>query len=326
MTGVNEVTFGEVPDPNPGVFDVVVSVAGSGICGTDLHILAGEHHSNFPLIPGHEFSGEVVSKGSRVTSLEIGDLVAVDPNLPCLYCKFCRLGRANLCLNYSAIGVTLPGSAAEFVSVPEAACFKLPENVDILQAPLIEPLSCVVHAFDLLGSLLGKRMVIYGAGTMGLMMLQLALNSGIESVDVVDPNNEKLRTALILGSQKSSSVASDIDTGQGWDVVVDATGVLAAVQDGLGRVDRGGTFLQFGVSNPEVTVSINPYQIYEREIRIIGAVCPLNSFGRAMELLSQKKISAEILISDYFPLVQYQDALKLFVAGTSRKIVMLPKQ
>lgn len=324
ITGPQQVEIGVVPDPTPSSTEVVLAVAAAGICGTDLHIFRDEFAPSLPVVPGHEFAGTVVAIGKDVFDVMVGDRVAADPNIPCMHCRYCHEGRFNLCLHYAAIGVTRPGASAEYVAVPHQLCVRLADEFDIVEAALVEPLACAVHAFDLLGSQLGKRMAIYGSGTMGLMMLQLAMHSGVRSVDVIDPNPAKLVAAHELGCSSAAAGAAEVDPGGGWDVVIDATGVVAAIQDGLDHVARGGTFLQFGVSRPETTVTLNPFRIYDDEIRILGAVCPLNSFERSAGLLASGVISADVLISDRLPLDQYATALKTFEAGQSRKIVILP--
>src|SRR5882672_2025064 len=118
----HEVSVVSVEDPTPGPREVVVDVAACGLCGTDLHILQGEFAPSLPIVPGHEFAGEVVAVGTEVDSLSPGDRVAVDPSLYCNECHYCRLGRNNLCERYAAIGVTTSGAAAEFAVAPAANC------------------------------------------------------------------------------------------------------------------------------------------------------------------------------------------------------------
>src|SRR4051812_15445459 len=123
------ISIESVPDPAPGPRDVVVRVAGCGICGTDLHILEGEFAPRLPVVPGHEFAGEVVEVGHDVTEVAVGDQVAVDPSLHCGECHYCRRGRGNLCERWNAIGVTVAGGAAEYAVAPVQNCYRLPEGV-----------------------------------------------------------------------------------------------------------------------------------------------------------------------------------------------------
>ncbi|MFE3601730.1 zinc-dependent alcohol dehydrogenase family protein [Streptomyces sp. NPDC059096] len=324
VEAVGKVSVTTVPDPTPGPRDVVVSVAACGLCGTDLHILQGEFAPTLPIIPGHEFAGEIVGIGADVTELAIGDKVAVDPSLYCNECRYCRTGRGNLCDRWNAIGVSKPGGAAEFAVAPVANCVKLPDHIDVKDAALIEPLSCAVRGYDVLRSTLGAEVLIYGSGTMGLMMLELAKRTGAASVDMLDVNPERLATAGKLGCSRSGASADEFDRPTGWDVVIDATGNAGAIQDGLGRVAKGGTFLQFGVADYATTAVIEPYRIYNQEITITGSMAVLHSYERAAALFASGVLDPAVFISDRLSLEEYPQAIEKFKAGQGRKIVVQP--
>ncbi|MDQ1710343.1 MAG: hypothetical protein QOG49_1728 [Frankiaceae bacterium] len=311
-------------DPTPGRRDVVVAVAACGICGTDLHILEGEFAPTLPIVPGHEFAGEVVAIGADVTELSVGDQVAVDPSLPCGECYYCRRGRGNVCERWAAIGVTTTGGAAEFAVAPVGNCVRLPEGMRTADAALIEPLACAVRGFDVLAPSLGDHYLIYGAGTMGLMNLELAKRAGAATVTVVDPNEARLETAKTLGCSQALPNVAEVDMPRGWDVVIDCTGVVAAIEDGLERVGRGGSFLQFGVSAEKAVAKWSPYKIYNQEIRIVGSMAILHSFERAAVLFAGGVLNADIMISDRLPLEQYPEAIAKFKRGVGRKIQVVP--
>lgn len=319
-----KIELATVEDPAPGPRDVVVAVSACGLCGTDLHILQGEFAPTLPIVPGHEFAGEVVAVGSAVTEVAVGARVAVDPSLHCGECHYCRQGRGNLCERWAAIGVTEPGGAAEFAVAPVANCVVLPEHVATADAALIEPLSCAVRGYDVLRGRLGAHVLIYGSGTMGLMMLELAKRTGAASVDVVDINPERLVTARLLGCDNTAASAEEIMRPRGWDVVIDATGNAAAIQDGLERVGRGGTFLQFGVADYAARAVIEPYRIYNQEITITGSMAVLHSYERAAELFAAGVLDPGVFISDRFPLGDYAHAIERFAAGRGRKILVQP--
>jgi 2-desacetyl-2-hydroxyethyl bacteriochlorophyllide A dehydrogenase len=313
-----------VPDPAPGPLDVVVKPAAVGICGTDLHIMDGEFAPAFPIVPGHEFAGEIVAVGAGVTGYAVGDQVAVDPSLYCGHCYYCKRARGNQCENWNAIGVTVPGAAAEFVAAPMANLFRLPSHLPARDAALIEPLSCAVRGFDVLPRTLADNYLIYGSGTMGLIMLELAKRAGAASVSIVDLNPERLETAKRLGCSAAVTGADQLEAPRGWDVVIDCTGAAAAIRDGLGRVGRGGTFLQFGVANHDARVEIEPYEIYRREITVTGSMAVLHSFDRAGEMLAAGVLNPEIFVSHRLPLDSYPEALAQFRAGIGRKIFIEP--
>jgi 2-desacetyl-2-hydroxyethyl bacteriochlorophyllide A dehydrogenase len=313
-----------VPDPSPGPREVIVAVAGCGICGTDLHILDGEFAPTLPVVPGHEFAGEVVGVGADVTEVAVGQRVAVDPSLHCGECYYCRRGRGNLCERWSAIGVTTSGGAADFAVAPVANCFVLGDGIATADAALIEPLSCAVRGFDVLAPRLGDHYLIYGAGTMGLMMMELAKRAGAASVSMVDLNPSRLETATLLGCSATVTSADELDRPRGWDVVIDCTGVVAAIEDGLSRVGRGGTFQQFGVSNEKAVARFEPYRVYNQEIRIVGSMAVLHSFERAGELLEAGFLQPDVMISHRLDLEDYPKALEQFQQGVGRKIQVQP--
>ncbi|MFE9324690.1 zinc-dependent alcohol dehydrogenase family protein [Nocardia sp. NPDC052278] len=314
-----------VPDPTPEPGEVVVRVDAVGICGTDVHIADGEFPPTpYPIVPGHEFAGSVVALGSGVGGVRIGDSVAVDPSLFCGACHYCAIGRGNLCERWGAIGDTVDGAMAEYVAVPAANCYRLPETLSTAHGALVEPLSCAVHAFDVLPRALGAHYLLYGAGTMGLLMLQLARVAGAASVSVVDINTARLAVAIDLGADATAATADEFDRPQGWEVVIDCTGAIAAIEDGLGRVRRGGVFQQFGVAPGAATALISPFRIYNDEITIVGSMAVLHSFGRAVELMGKGVIDADTMITHGFGLFEFPDALQTFRAGTGRKIQLRP--
>ncbi len=327
IADVGKIEVGEVPDPTPDRREVVVEVAGCGICGTDLHILEGEFAPALPIVPGHEFAGEVVALGPGVDAqdgIAVGDQVTVDPSLFCGECYYCRLGRGNLCERWAAIGVSVAGAAAQFVTAPVANCVRLPEGITTADAALVEPLSCAVHGYDVLRSRLADTVLIYGAGTMGLMMMELGKRAGAGSIDVVDTNPTRLETARLLGCTATAASPDELDRPRGWDVVIDCTGVTAAIEDAIERVGKGGTFLQFGVSAEGAQVRIKPYRIYNEEITIMGSMAVLHSFERAAQLFVSGVLQPDVMISDRFPLDAYPQAVEQFKQGVGRKIQINP--
>lgn len=324
VTAPGEIAIEEVADPTPGDNDVVVEVAAVGICGTDLHIFEGEFAPKLPIVPGHEMSGTVVAVGRSVTEIKIGDAVAIDPSLHCGECFYCRRARGNLCENWNALGVTYPGAAAQFLLSPKKNIHKLPKNVDVKSAALIEPLSCAVRGFDQLPRNPGSHYLIYGSGTMGLMMAEMAKVNGAASVSIVDLNQDKLETAKVLGFTNLAKSADEFDQPRGFDVVIDCTGVTEAIKDGLKHVMPGGTFLQFGVANKGAKVEIEPFWVYNKEITIVGSMAVLHSFDRAVELFASGVLNPDVMISDRYSLDNYAGALTAFKSGKGRKTIVLP--
>jgi len=322
----NEVSVKEVADPTPAPDQALIKVEACGICGTDIHVIRGEFApTRYPIIPGHEFCGEVVAVGSEVRNLKVGDFVAVDPSLFDGTCRQCRLGRFNLCEHWNAIGVgSANGACAELVAVPAVNAFRLPADLPRNWGALVEPLSCAVHGLDQVGIRAAEDYLIYGAGTMGLLLGQLVKDSGAERLDIVDTNPKRHALAKRLGADRVATSAAELDRPQGWDVVIDATGAVPAIEDGIRRVARGGTFLMFGVANADAKATISPFRVYNDEIKIIGSMAVLHSFERALALLAKGVIDSEAMITDRFSLDDYSKAIDAFLSGRGLKVQVAP--
>ena len=322
----NSMSVTKIEDPTPQAGEAVIKVEACGICGTDIHVLHGEFApTRYPIVPGHEFCGEVVAVAKDVKNVKVGDFVAVDPSLFCGHCRQCRAGRFNLCENWNATGVgSANGASAEFVAVPASNAFKLPSEMPRHWGALVEPLSCAVHGLDQVDLRVADNYLIYGAGTMGLLLAQLAKDSGASQLDMVERNPKRHDLAKRLAADRIAVSADELDRPQGWDVVIDATGVVPAIEDGLKRVARGGTFLMFGVANADATATFNPFKIYNDEIKIIGSMAVLHSFERALTLLAKGVIDCEAMITNRFKLDEYSKAIDTFLAGTGLKVQVSP--
>ena len=323
--GPGQLEVTEVADPTPDRGDVVVEVAGVGICGTDIHVYEGDYGgARYPLVPGHEVSGTVVAVGSSVTSVAVGDRVVVDPTLACGQCERCVNGSYNLCLHWNCFGVArTDGACAEYLVAPAANAYTLPPNVDLHQATMVEPLSCAIRAYDVLPRRLGEHYLIYGAGTMGLLLAQLAPRAGAASVTVVDPNEGRRALAREVGIETVVASATELDR-PSWDVVIDATGVIAAIEDGLPRVKPGGTFQQFGVAPVDGRASYLPISIVRDEVTMVGSAASRFTFSRAVEMFAAGAIASAPMFSHSFTLDDYGQAMDMFRRGEGRKLQIRP--
>jgi 2-desacetyl-2-hydroxyethyl bacteriochlorophyllide A dehydrogenase len=314
-----------VPDPAPRAAEIVVKVECCGICGTDLHILAGEFPPTpYPIIPGHEFAGTVAARGPDVRpDLPVGARVAVDPSLYCGYCRRCRAGRDNLCENWAAIGDTVSGAFAEFVAVPAVNAYRLPDHLDAQYGAMAEPLACAIHGLRRLGPVLGDPMVVIGAGTMGLLLLQVLLQAGAGPVAVVDRVPERLEVARKLGAAQAVTDAAALD-GARFEIAVDATGAPEAIETAIGLLDRGGRMLVFGVSPAEAQVRASPFRVYNDELVITGSMAILRSFGPAVDLLAGGAVDPRPLLGEPLPLEQFGEAVNRVRAGQGIKWHLRP--
>ncbi|RME63475.1 MAG: alcohol dehydrogenase, partial [Caldilineae bacterium] len=235
--GPEAIRVEQVEDPACGPDEVIVQVSRAGICGTDIHIYRNEYMSHFPLIPGHEFGGVVVEVGDQVkTGVKVGDRVAVDPNLYCGYCEFCRREQSNHCLNLGVVGVNRAGAFAEYVAAPARACYRVPDSLDDGQMAFIEPLACVVYGMKRLQVPPAEAVLLFGVGPIGLLLLQSLRHRGAGPLVVVDKQPDRLALAAQMGATVTLEAGPDLAERlrelqpHGFGVVVDATGVPAVIE------------------------------------------------------------------------------------------------
>ncbi|GAA3773606.1 zinc-dependent alcohol dehydrogenase family protein [Microbacterium kribbense] len=324
-----QLTLEERPTPEPGYKEILIETAAVGICGTDTHVFDGEFEGTvFPLVPGHEATGTIVALGKGVNDgvyhFKVGDHVAVNPSTTCGECEFCLNGHQNLCPKWNGLGVVASdGASQQFFTAPSTNVYKLDPATDLYQAALIEPLACAIRGWDVLPRRLGDHVLVYGAGTMGLLMAQLAGRAGAATVSIVDLNEDRLQVAAECGIVNRYTSADQADRAK-WDVVIDCTGNIRAIEDALTRVKPAGFFQDFGVAPADRTAQYSPFRVYRDEISIVGTMAVLNSFGRAVELFQAGAINAKAMISHSFTLDDYAEALEMFRAGTGRKLQIRP--
>ena len=329
FTAEGELALEERPTPTPGYKEILIETAAVGICGTDTHVLDGEFEGTvFPLVPGHEATGTIVALGEGVNDgvfdFRVGDRVAVNPSTTCGECEFCQNGHQNLCRFWNGLGVVASdGASQQYFTAPAGNVHKLKPETDLYEAALIEPLACAIRGWDVLPRRLGDHVLVYGAGTMGLMMAQLAKKAGAATVTIVDLNEARLQTAAECGIELRYTSADDADR-EKWDVVIDCTGNIRAIEDALTRVKPAGYFQDFGVAPADKTAQFSPFRVYRDEITIVGTMAVLNSFGRAVELFEAGAINAKAMISHSFTLDDYSQALDMFRRGEGRKLQIRP--
>lgn len=303
----------DVPEPHAGPGEVVVEVRACGLCGTDVHIAHGEFPpSPYPLIPGHEFSGVVVERGEGVATPALGARVAVDPTLACGACPACREGHPNLCSNWGAVGDTVHGALSERVAVPARLCYEVPQGMTWGEAALIEPLSCVLWALRRVNLRAGARALVLGGGTMGLLLGQMLQRSGASQVSVLEPSPERRDVAREVGLtdviEPGGAEALRLRSPDGFDLVADATGIPAVIQGGLDKVRRGGTFLIFGVAPQTAETVVRPFDIYNRDMSIVGSMAVNFTYGPAVRMapsLQLKPLLAPVAsLDDYVQLIE----------------------
>ncbi|RXZ76990.1 alcohol dehydrogenase [Paenibacillaceae bacterium] len=293
----------EVPYPQPGAGEVTIKVERTGICGTDIHIYHGEFAPKFPIIPGHEFSGVVHEIGEQVTEFKVGDRVTVDPSIFCGGCLYCLTQRGNHCSNWGAIGVTVDGGMAEFVKSPAQNVIKLADHVSFEEGAFIEPVACVVHGLNRLQMEYGSRVLIYGGGAMGQQLVQCLIKAGASEIVVVDISEEKLALALKFGASKgvhsrdAEKLLATPAYAEGFDVVVDATGIASVIQQAITHLGPAGKYLQFGVASEKSVIQLSPYDLYRRDWTFIGSMAINHTFVPASRWITEGRIDVKPLVS-----------------------------
>ena len=300
-----EVSVKEVPRPKPGPGEVIIKVKTCGVCATDYHIFLGEFPANYPLIPGHEISGEIVELGDEVKELKIGFKVAVDPSIYCGSCYFCKTNRGNHCHDFKALGVTQNGGFAEYMVAPQENVYPVPENLSFEEASFVEPVSCVVYGLKRLQIQPGSNVLIFGAGPIGLQLAQLAKYGNAAKVSITDINPKNLETAEEVGIKNtflvhnnSEEIIKDLDPA-GYDAVIDATGIAEVAGQSFKYIRETGKIMFFGVCSPEEKIEVSPYEIYKNDLEIYGSFALCYNFYQAINILENKVIKVKPLISDY---------------------------
>lgn len=332
MQGVNHMGFQEVPVPEIREKEVLVKVDVVGICGSDVHYYQHGRIGDFVVegdfILGHECAGEVVSVGSAVTTLAVGDRVALEPGKTCGQCEFCKTGKYNLCPDVEFFA-TPPyhGVFQNYVAHPENMCFKLPENVSNTEGALVEPLAVGLHASGIGNVKLGDTVVIFGAGCIGLVTLLAAKARGASTVILVDVLENRLAKAVALGAThvinaRAEDVLKKIDTltaGHGAQVVIETSGAEIAVKQTADVVKRGGTVVLVGMT-PGDEVSYNFMKLMGKEGEVKTIFRYRNLYPVAINAIASGAINVKDIVSHEFNFCDTQKAFD-YVVDNAQDVV-----
>lgn len=324
----NTVCLKDVPKPVPEPDEVLIKVAACGFCGSDIHILKGDHVQKYPVIPGHEFSGVIEAVGSDVVNFKAGDRVAADPNIFCENCDSCKSNHQIHCKNLSVLGSLRDGAFAEYVTVPERCVFDI-GTLDFIQASMAEPLGCVINSHNKYEIPIGSTVLIMGAGTIGLMQMLLAKRRGAARVVMADLKEKQLQKAKKLGADitvKSDDRVEQTLRGiapEGFDIVIDATGVPACVEMGVRLVRDVGKMIVFGACPIGSSITVDPFDIYFRDITVIGSYALEKTLGQAIAMLRSGAIDLRPLVGQIAGIGEASQLFRDFVDGkTSNKLIV----
>ena len=297
-TGPRQMTFKDLPQPTPGTGEVLVKVEAVGICGSELSGYLGESSLRVPpLIMGHEFAGEIVLLGEGAKGLHVGDKVTVNPLIICGTCISCKMGLESLCAHRQIIGAHLSGAFAEYVTAPMKNCTPLPASMGSQVGSLAEPLACGVRAVGHGGVTEGSRVMVIGAGAIGLLCMTAIRQAGGVTSLVAEVNPGRLATAVEWGAEAACDARTDdpakaarqLSAGLGVDVVIDAVGNSAARKTAVEAVRPGGTVVFLGLHEASSPVEAN--YLIRSEIKIAGsfAYTPAD-FAKAVHMLAAGEV------------------------------------
>ncbi len=312
-----------------GSGEALVRVQACGVCGTDVHIVEGTSRSTPPVVLGHEYAGVVEDVFGNEGTYTPGQRVAVDPNISCGTCFYCRKGLVHLCMSLRALGVDIDGGMAEFCIVPVGQLHEIPRSLSVEQSAFIEPVSCAVHGIEQARIEAGSTVVIVGGGTIGLMMLQLAKNAGAARTILVEPLRHKQEIARqlaadnVLTPEESAAAIRDLSH-VGADVVIECVGRPETATAAIAYARRGGTVLFFGVCPVGVTIPVEPNAVYFRELTIIGSYLNPGTFSRSIEALEKGIVRLDKFQIHRFPLEGVHEAIAYQREGKTIKSIITP--
>jgi D-arabinitol dehydrogenase (NADP+) len=328
-------SYRDTADPKITSDEMLVRIHACGLCGTDLHIHEGEFGPRFPLIPGHEFTGEIVELGGEVSGFKVGQRVVANSNTVCGTCFYCMRGDFLLCENLGAYGVTLNGGFAEYLKVKADRVFAI-NNLSAREAVMVEPTACALHGIEVLDARPGSDVLLFGAGPTGQVLAQLVKLNGAARLVVAAPPGRKLD--LISRLAADEVVAMDRQdpevcrrriqelSPKGFDCVIEATGAAPVCEEALRFVRRRGTLLVYGVYPEKAFAKFSPFDLFRGEISIKGSFAQVDSFSRALAYLESGRVKVDEIVTEEIPLSEYQHALELAWARKGVKTILLPNR
>lgn len=316
-----DLTIADLPRPAAAGDRVLIRVAAAGICATDVEVFTGDHPARLPVIMGHEFAGEVVDTGPDVGGLKPGDLVVSEASWGCGSCVSCRAGRPDKCQSRQALGRSVDGAFAEFVSVPARVVHVLPPGVSALEGHIAVNLACVCRAVHQAGIAFGESVYVIGAGPVALLLVQVLKHSGAGRVGLVGGSRtSRLELASSLGADEVVSAQSgegrarlaELACAENVDVVIEASGAPSQLQGALELVRPGGKVAIFSIFSRPVE-RLNANLFYFKEPKVFGSRGGAGFYGLALDLLRRKQVRVEPLVSHEYPLDRLHQGLEAMV-------------
>jgi len=329
LVDTGRIELREVPIGQPGEGQVLLRVEACGVCGTDNHIYEGVLTESVqpPVILGHEIAVRVEACGPGVSGLSPGQPAAVDPVIGCGCCIACRSGRPNLCPDPSLIGYKHDGGFAQYVTVPAGKVVPMSGAAGRAGGVLCETLACVVNGYDQLGFTAGSSAMILGAGTVGLLWLQMIKSSPCRKIvqtELVEFRREKARRlgadVVIDPAAEDLPTTAARELPRGADFIIDATGDPAAIEQAVPLLADGGTFMIFGVCPEGSDVRVSPFDLYSKQARIVASKMPPATLDRAAALIEAGCIACDEIVTAVLPLSTAADSIAAFNAHRDHQV------
>jgi 2-desacetyl-2-hydroxyethyl bacteriochlorophyllide A dehydrogenase len=327
--GKRGVILEDVPVPRVGPWEVLVRVRAVGICGSDQRIYAEVNPARRRrFIIGHEIAGEVVEVGERVSEVPLGARVGIEICIGCGICRYCKVGRVNLCEKLEEFGVTVDGGMTEFVAVPARNVHLLPPTLSFEKAVLADPLACVVRGLEMIHVTSGSWVTVLGPGQMGLLATQVIKRIRRARVIMVGTRGDRLALARAMGADETVNV-NEADpvaavrelTDGGADFVYEAAGTARALDQAIAMARKGGAVVMLTVHR-EVQINLEP--AVRGELHLVGAICySYREYERALALLAEDRIDAGPLLAHTFPLHQAQEAFDFVLSRQGIKAILV---
>ena len=316
LHGVGDLRIEELPRPEPGPHEILVEIRSVGVCGSDVHYYEhgriGDFVVDAPLVLGHESSGVVVGRGSDATRHEIGQRVALEPGVPCGVCRECRAGRYNLCPDVRFFATPpIDGAFATYVTINEQYAYALPDSVSDDAGALLEPLSVGVWANRKGGTTIGSRVLVTGAGPIGILCALVAKAAGAAHVMIVDVNADRLRQSRELGIDEALDGRERPDlAAREPDVLLECTGVAPVLRSGILALAPAGRAVLVGMG-AEAEQPLPVAAIQARELTVTGTFRYANTYPEAIALAASGRIPLDALVGARLPLEQAEAALRM---------------
>jgi len=321
-------------EPKLQADEIKVRNLAAGVCGTDISIFQGGKGSadvTPPIVLGHEYAGEVVEIGRAVTTVKVGDKVAIDPNIYCQKCYYCKNGKKQHCENLTAIGVNRHGGFAEYSVVPEKQAFRLADHVDPEVGAMAEPLACCTHGIDLAQIESGSSVCIIGGGSIGQLMVQLAKLAGAATIILSEPVALRREIALANGAnyainpfEEEPAEAVRKIVSRGADVVIECVGNTAATTQAFEVAGKGANIVLFSVPKPETTFPLDLFSVFSKELKVVGSFINPDTQQRAVNLINENRLNISPLITHRYDLDGVQDAILKQMENDSIKVIVKP--